>query len=201
MIRLSLIVVVDMDDCIVDFLNPLINTYNNEKNTNIKLTDITEWSLSKYDGMTDIFKRPGFFYNLKPFPDAVNALHDLQERHNHQIIIASNPMGLVHATVDKIKWISRYLPFIPKNNIMLTGRKDLIKGDIIFDDCPEYINGFNKVKMINDRPYNQNTDAHYRIKNNRWLDFYSVVLRLGYAVKNGTDLMDAVEKVKILDIH
>jgi 5'(3')-deoxyribonucleotidase len=153
-------------------LGYLILQYNYKYNKNITMNDITEYSLEPFIGKEgiQIFCESGFFNNLKPFPNAVEVLERLS--HKHEIFIITHPMNGVCA-MDKFTSFNKELSFIPYKNIIMTSRKELINVDLLFDDCPEYLEKCSDkmITVVMDRLYNKNVDANYRIWRNDWLGF------------------------------
>lgn len=150
--------------------------YNYLYNKNISPNEITEWDLSKNMGDKgfEIFKQPGFFLNLKPIPDAIEYLSKLMTDGYDILIVTCPPNGI--SMMDKKKWCEKYLSFIPKENIIMTCRKDLIKADLIFDDSPTNLESFNGIKVCMNRPYNKNAICDYRVDS--WGEFYNLINRL-----------------------
>lgn len=174
---------IDADEVIFDMLGYLFLQYNYKYNTGITMNDITQYNLEPVVGKHGIqmFCESGFFNNLKPFPNAVDVLKRLS--YNHEIFIITHPMNGVCA-MDKYESFSKVLPFIPHKNIIMTSRKELIDIDLLFDDCPRYLENC-KEKMITvvmDRLYNKNVDAKFRIYNNDWFSFEGLIEKL-YGVK------------------
>ena len=168
--------IIDLDEVTVDFLSYLCVRYNYLYNKNIKRDDINKWDLTEFFGIEgkNIFKKPGFFINLKPFPYAIETL--LRLKHDgHDIIVATHPPNGVTA-MEKYDFCKKYLSFIPQENIILIARKSLIKGDLIFDDAPIHLKGFQGIKVCMDRLYNKDANCDYRVSD--WLEFYEVVRNL-----------------------
>lgn len=166
----------DLDEVICAFLERLCLEYNYLYNKNLKSEDIESWDLSTYIGIEGkkIFHKPGFFINLKPFSYAVDTL--LRLKHDgHDILIVTNPPNGVTAA-EKYEWCNKYLSFIPQENIIMTARKDLIKGDLIFDDCPAYLEKFDGISVCMNRSYNKDARCDYRVSG--WLEFYEMIRSL-----------------------
>ncbi len=167
-------ILLDMDETICDFLTPLLKKYNEKYDTNLQHKDITEYNLDKYEGMTDIFYEYGFFIELLPYPNSKMIIKRLINE-GHKIFIVTNAMSNWKIINGKLNWIARYLKFVNKDNIIFTSNKSIIMGDVLFDDAPHYINSFTGIRVINDRPYNQNANEHFRIYDNNWEQFYQTI--------------------------
>ena len=169
--------IIDMDGVLVDLANPLLAIYNREKGTSIKLEDIIQYDLSIYPGMSDIFKRPGFFRKLKPFPGALEALRELHEA-GHEIVIASNHMQIHHIWREKYDWLLDNVKGVTYSPYF-TDRKDNLCGDLILDDCPAYLEAFPGITVCMDCPWNRGVEVDhvdYRVSDMR--EFVELIKRM-----------------------
>lgn len=167
--------VIDMDEVICDFLGELCVRYNLHTGATLSVEQLNQYDLTPFIGEVgkQLFLRPGFFSELKPFPQALKILKKLHLEGN-QIIVATDAKGSIEVASDKKKWVERHIPFLAHENFIVTAEKHFIDADLIFDDSPEVLNKFPGIKVVMDRPYNKEVDA-YRIYNNDWLQFYSLV--------------------------
>jgi len=169
---------IDMDEVLCDFLGELCRQYNHLHGTDIAPADINQYDLRDFIGEEGrcIFLRAGFFDCLEPFPHAIEVIHKLIAD-KHDVIIATNALGHPDVAADKCRWLQRHLPELYPENVIIASRKELIQADLIFDDSPAVLNSFPGIRVIMDRPYNRKVQG-YRIFNNSWPDFYSLVCRL-----------------------
>ncbi len=168
--------ILDMDECICDMLTPLCQEYSRVIDKAFVIDDIVQYDLSIYPGMKELFLRPNFFVNLKPYREALKIIAQFHIEGKHEIFIATDPMGMDFIASEKLIWLHEHLPFLLPKNVFLGHRKDLLKGDLIFDDAPHHINGFDGIKVIMDKPYNQDVVADYRVQD--WKEFYKLVRKL-----------------------
>lgn len=164
---------IDLDEVTVKFLDKLCKLYSQQTKTELKPEQITEWKLNKYPEMVEIFKQPKFFSDLEPYPNAIKIITQLYDE-GHQVFIVTDPMGDKNIVEGKLEWMWNYLPFLMPNNYIMTSQKYLLKGDLILDDSPHHIKSFDGIKVIMDKPYNQNIDG-IRIYNNNWIQFCKLV--------------------------
>lgn len=75
---------------------------------------------------------PGFFINLKPFPDAIDS-YNLLDKYFDVYILSTAPWSNPNALVEKINWVKKYLPNAYKN-VIFSHHKDLNIGDYLIDD-------------------------------------------------------------------
>ena len=146
-------IILDLDETVADMLNPLISMHHDKYNSDIIIDDVTGWDLPH--DMVEIFTKPGFFLHLPPIPGAIDGVAKLLEW-GHDIIIATNHSNIDYIAADKVLWVQRNLPML-STNMMIGARKDVLQGDIIIDDNPDYlINSPCPIKICMDRPWNKN---------------------------------------------
>ena len=156
-------------------VNPLISMHHDKYNSDIIIDDVTGWDLPA--DMVEIFTKPGFFLHLPPIPGAIDGVKKLLEW-GHDIIIATNHSDTDYIAADKVLWVQRNLPMLAAN-MMIGGRKDVLQGDIIIDDNPDYlINSPCRYKICMDRPWNRELDEwqhfnFYRVYN--WQDILNLL--------------------------
>ena len=158
-------IIVDMDEVIVDMMNPLLERYNKLYNSDIVIDDIAQWAIP--DDMVDVYTDGDFFDALPCIDGAVAGVKWLIA-HGHDVIIATNHSRDGVIAGDKVYWINRYLPEL-SDNLMLGARKDILQGDCIIDDNPDYlINSPCRISICMDRPWNQHIrlgrDIDYRVR-------------------------------------
>lgn len=145
-------IICDMDEVLVDFINPLIAEYNRRHQSNLTLEDIKEWKLPP--GMLDIFQHTkGFFVGLSPLPGAIDGIKQLTEW-GHDVIIASAPSYNGEIAKEKLTWIEQWLPN-HTHNVVITHRKEIFEADLIIDDHAHHIENFKRFGFLVDRPWNR----------------------------------------------
>lgn len=77
-----------------------------------------------------------------------------------------------NAMKDKANWVRKHLPFVPRHNLVVTYRKDLVRGDFMFDDAPRNLERCRATRIIMDYPYNRDF-ACYRVLN--WAEFEALM--------------------------
>lgn len=119
----------------------------------------------------EINKEPGFFRNLPAKEGAIEGIRELSHYYDIVFITASEH----YAYVDKYLWIEENLPFLPKPNLILTHRKDLVLGDIFVDDGPHnLLKSPAKMKIVFDHPWNRQLTQFQRVY--QWGDLLDLLL-------------------------
>ena len=174
-----MIIAIDMDETICNFLEYLCIQYNYKYNKDLKPERIDKWSLLSFIGLEgiEIYKQSGFFKNLIPFEYALSTIYRLNQKHT--ILICSDPPNPISAS-DKMEWIEEYMPFLKHNQIVLTAAKEHIRADLLFDDSPIYMERFPGIKVCMARPYNVGC-GDYRVES--WREFEELINRIDNNIK------------------
>ena len=89
---------------------------------------------NEHESVNDI---PNFFRTLKPLNDAVHALNQIIYSKKYDIFILSTaPWSNPSSWTDKRLWIEDYFGSKLNKRLILTHRKDFLKGDFLIDDRP-----------------------------------------------------------------
>ncbi|MDT8394484.1 MAG: hypothetical protein RQ761_11610 [Bacteroidales bacterium] len=107
----------DMDGVLVDFKSGIDQLTPEEK--------------FQYDGRMDAV--PHIFRKMKPLEGAIEAVNVLS-RYFDCYILSTSPWENPTAASDKQNWIKKYFPIIFYKRMILSHRKDLLKGDYLIDD-------------------------------------------------------------------
>lgn len=80
---------------------------------------------------------PGIFSLMDPMPGAVEAVHRLAEKYD-VYILSTAPWKNPSAWADKVAWVQKYFDDVFRKRLILTHRKDFLKGDYLIDDRPNH---------------------------------------------------------------
>ncbi len=158
-----MIILVDMDDTIEQLLEAWVRRANEKYDRNVMLDEITSWNVAApYTGLTrkqiyDVIYEKGFWESVKPMPGAAEALkHFMDEGHEVFIVTATEPEHVE----EKMKGLLfRYFPFLSWSQVIITGRKQMIRGDVLIDDGIHNLEGGEYRKILFTAPHNRNYDA------------------------------------------
>ncbi|HWO97774.1 MAG TPA: 5'(3')-deoxyribonucleotidase [Bacillus sp. (in: firmicutes)] len=162
-----------MDSVICDLMSEWHRRYNRDYNDNLNVDRLKCWNSEKYVmaecGMKiyDYLKEPGLFLGLNPLPNAIEVLERLHTKYDILIVTSS----VSTAFVEKEMWVEKHLPFIGKYNLVFSHRKNMIVGDLLFDDAPHNLTEFastGRVAVAMDYSYNRDINVP-RVKG--WLEF------------------------------
>lgn len=156
-------ILVDMDDTIEQLLKAWVSRANEKYGRNVTLEEITDWNVAvPYRGITreeiyGVIYEPGFWSSVEPMPGAAEALkHFMDEGHDVFIVTATE----IEHVEEKMKGLLfRYFPFISWNQVIITNRKQMIRGDVLIDDGIHNLEGGEYRKILFTAPHNRAYDA------------------------------------------
>jgi 5'(3')-deoxyribonucleotidase len=118
---------IDLDGVIADFISAMHSHPLRE--------------IPPYDEHPDTI--PHIFRNLQPIESAVTAVQKLLNSNKYEIYFLSTaPWNNSSSWTYKLLWLEEQFGDVVNRKLILTHRKDLIKGDILIDDRPN--NGADK---------------------------------------------------------
>lgn len=169
---------VDMDNVLANFTKAFVETCNNIFGTNIEFDDESHnavWGVSGilFPGNTHqenlaiterVFNTPGFWLNMEKTEGATWATQKLQDN-GHDVYIVTMPWPTsISCFIEKYYWIQKNIRISP-SNIIYCKDKQLLRGDIIVDDRPEYLkNNSCDYTIAFDYKYNRDIDVDFRAK-------------------------------------
>lgn len=178
------VVLLDMDDTVVNFLDGLWECNYNLYGEKIKTEEVVDWDLSKFSSrgkaVYDLFKYPGLFRNLSPKEGAYDFVENIDKDYE-LFFVTDSPIGTSHCdfvdsknnrlfsnpTDDKRKWLEEHFPFFDSSKIIICKHKWMIEGDVILDDKLETYLAFkekNRNALLMDAPHNRSFQSIDRVK-------------------------------------
>lgn len=171
-------ILIDMDEVLADTLGYAIEMCNNEHGTNVRAKDLVEWDIAKCvpEGqcIVDYFYEEGFFRDLPLVEGAQKYMYKLhKDGHELLVVTASPPNGVP----DKAEWLEEHFPWFDMSNFVPAIRKDIIYGDIMFDDGVHNLETANvQYPILMDAPHNKHDMRFERVSS--WKAFYECVRRI-----------------------
>ena len=179
-----------MDCIIVDMMPYWISEYSRRSGESLKLKDIDSYWLrsivAQPEIIDDILHEEGFFVDKPAMSGAVRYLQKLMHDDRFEIIILTQPPRRAdHAVKEKRIWMQERFQDYPLANMIFAHRKELIRGDLLFDDCPEHIKNWRKynpkgITASIKYPYNEDIkcDIMFDDRRKAWEEFYNYALSL-----------------------
>lgn len=187
----QLTVLIDMDDTIENLCETWVAYLNETHNTYVALSDIKEWDMTKAFPMltTDEIFKPltdeRLWKRVSPLPGAVkNIKKIIDDGHKVFILTASHP-NTVALKLNNV--LFKYFPYITYKDVIISFKKQLIKGDILIDDAPHNLEDGDYFKLLFDAPHNQsyNESANGIVRVHNWDEIYFAVNYLSKQLEGG----------------
>lgn len=174
-----MVILIDMDNVVADLMAKWLAVYNAEYGDDLKAEQIITWNIENFarkcspKEFHQIVERANFFADLAVYPHAVDVTHRLQHDGHDLWFVTATPYENPTGGFDKQNWVQKHFPHIGRSKVIQTHNKQMVKGDILFDDGPTNLINFHGIKVAMDFPYNENTPVNYRAKD--WLEFEKIV--------------------------
>ena len=158
-----MILLVDMDDTIEQLLEAWVRGVNERYGCSVTYDEITSWDVSAaYPGLTReqvyaIPAEPGFWGKVKPIPGAAESLMRLMDAGHDVFIVTATPPEQVQEKMHDL--LFKYFPFLSWDQVIVTSKKQMIRGDVLIDDGVHNLEGGDYVKILMTAPHNRSYDA------------------------------------------
>lgn len=171
-------IVVDQDQVLCQWVERILEWFNEDKGTKFTINDIKTWNMTdnlgehSKDFLRSCMRYPELYRDLDSVEDAIEGMQFLHEQGHDVIIATAVPKCAGIAYHGKLEWIRRNMPWFDLNNFVAIQRKDLLSGDILLDDGPHNIEAWLKTKrtaVVFDAPWNRKVKCKYRVKS--WQEF------------------------------
>jgi len=162
-------ILVDIDSTLNDLVGFFCNKINEKRNANVTPETLENYDMTPWlePGGWARFLTPGMFLEMEPLKDSKKVLKKMSQ--DHEIIIVSDTGPMFRD--EKKKWLKKHYPFI--KDIIFTGQKSDISGDIIIDDNPIHLMTFQGHKITLTYGYNKNIEKV--IYTNSWKEIEKAV--------------------------
>lgn len=168
----------DLDGVCCNLMKKWLRVYNRDYNDQLTTAAITEWEWQRFvkpecgKRIYRYLNRPGFFADLEPIEGCVQSLDRLSNL-CELVVVTASPKT---AAGDKMRWVERHLPMVPRGNIVVTYRKDLVRGDFMMDDAPKNLRNHPATRILLDYPYNRDFHDCHRVHS--WAEAEALIYRL-----------------------
>ena len=185
-------ILIDMDGImIIDMLQQWLDKYYKLSGDRVNASDVVTWSVDDFierpDLLSKVLEKPLFHKELLPTSSFVSVFKKLMKL-DLDIIVLTQPARRADFSVrDKRDWMKELFPKFELSNMIFAHRKEMIDGDVLFDDNPEHLRKWKKrhpkgITATIEHPYNIDAPVDWRFTNHKkaWKEFYE-------AIKNHTN--------------
>ena len=179
-----MIILVDMDDTIEQLLSALVKRANERFHRSAAVDDISDWSIVcaypeiEKRQILNLMYEPGFWDTVEPVPGAADALRYLMDKGHQVYIVTATEFDHIPEKMERV--LFRYFPFLSLDQVIITGRKQMIRGDVLIDDGIHNLEGGEYRKILFTAPYNKDYDAEANgmILVHGWKEIIEVIDRM-----------------------
>jgi len=177
-------ILVDMDDTMEQLLPAWIRAVNEKYGRNVSCEDILSWDVSAaYPGLTreqvySVTFEPGFWKTIEPMPGAAEALQRLMSAGHEVFVVTATLQDSVSEKMNDL--LFRYFPFLSWDQVIITSRKQMIRGDVLIDDGIHNLEGGEYAKLLMTAPHNRYYDAEANgmIRVHDWAEIEEVITQM-----------------------
>ena len=167
----------DFDDVLNDLSKVWVQELNRRHSTTTDWNDVKAYSLSvsfpelDEDALYKPYLDGTLYLDAHPVKEAQKLVERLGKEHE-LYVCTSNLLGIEQdtlmsylyengacSTVDYLlNFLDAYYPTIPTDHVIITADKSMIKADALIDDNPAHLVHFRGIRILLDKPYNQDID-------------------------------------------
>lgn len=154
----KLTVLVDMDDTIEGLLDAWIDWLNAKYGCSVVRDDITCWDMRKAfpsvdpDAVYAPLEEAEFWDTVRPIPGAADTLQKWIARGHEVYIVTATPYRDIRPKAENC--LFKLFPFLSWENVIVIGKKQLLRGDVLIDDGLHNLEGGAYEKILVTAPYN-----------------------------------------------
>ena len=190
-----MIILVDMDDTIEQLLKAWVEGVNRRYHRSVRYDEVHSWDVSaafpglSWEQVYEIPMEPGFWGTVEPIEGAAEALQRLMAAGQELYIVTATVCESVPEKMNDL--LFRYFPFLSWDQVIITTRKQLIRGDVLIDDGVHNLENGPYHKILMSAPHNRGYDAEANgmIRVENWTQIEDVIRDLA-----ASERKDPIEK-------
>jgi len=175
-------IMVDCDEVLNNLLEHWVGYLNKRHGLNADFQQINRWDLScvfptlTKEEIESPLDEDEFCLSFKVRPYSAEYLKKmLDDGHEVSIVTAHNN----RTVAAKFEWLTANFPFLSRGDIIITTKKQKIRGDVLIDDAVHNLEGGDYFKILfdcpNNRSYNAEENGMVRVYNLK--EAYEVIKR------------------------
>lgn len=162
---MKLKIVFDVDDVIVDFTRMVCLAASQRFGKEFPFEDVswgfTTWEPEETKYAKKLFNDPEFYKKVPIIEGMIPVIKETVKR-GHEVFFCTSVWSDVSTL--RFNFLMEAFPEVSPKNIIITGRKDLVECDILFDDCPtHFINTRARIPVAATSPWNKDINNVIRV--------------------------------------
>jgi 5'-nucleotidase len=161
-------IAVDMDEVLADSLGKQLRLYHQRFGRRVSASELHGLELvdivpqEHQNWVLGILHEPGYFADLDWIEGAQAGIARLCAEHD--VYVASAATEFPNSMVEKLLWVEKHLPQIPRRRVIFGGEKSVLDVDYLIDDTPGHFVGLRGVGLLFDAPHNRGDELGYRVR-------------------------------------
>lgn len=172
----SITIGIDMDQVLAKLNENWLEVIRLKEGEDVKIEEITDWHMAQFFKCGEkIFDHLDYelFRHLPVMENSQEVVKELCEA--YEVYIVTSATFRPEIMVAKWEWLDEHFPFIPKDNVVMCGKKNIINTDILIDDAPHNLEGLKgSTPFLFDQPYNRSENRFIRVKD--WEHIHNILL-------------------------
>lgn len=178
-------ILVDMDDVLDDLLAAWVGWLNRTHGTTVYPDDVDDWDIAKffpYLTRSQVFEPlylDEFWSTVWPRYGAYTAMAAFKKAGDKVYVVTNSHYKTLTAKMENV--LFKYFPLFTWDDVIVTSKKQLLRGDVLIDDNPQNLVGGDYVGILMDMPHNRSFDEveHNNIlRAYNWDDVMSIIKTL-----------------------
>lgn len=156
----------DVDDTLIPFTQAILDECEKKFKHSFPYEEVV-WGFSNYkpeetEFVHQLFRDRDFIGSIPMFDGTIALLNECHER-GHEIFFVTSTYSNVMTT--RALYLFEKIPFIHPRNYIMTGRKDVVKLDMHFDDCMDHIQkSIADIPVLVNTPWNKGIPGYIRVE-------------------------------------
>lgn len=161
-------ILIDCDNVLNNLTEVILELYDRDWNDNLHSNDIVSYHMEKFvkgaakDSFYHYFVNKEVWKKVKPDKEAKKVINQFREK-GYEIYVCTSTEP--ENAYKKSQWCWREFGINPRKEFILTHNKRIIQADYLIDDCIDNF-GYQRNKIILDKPWNRNTDKLFMKNSN-----------------------------------
>ena len=184
----KLTILIDIDDTIENLCEVWCEMLNEKHRTSVNYNDVTEWDIKRFfpelsdDDIYEPLHNTEIWERLKPKAMAPEYVKKLMDDGHDVYLCTTTDYRNVRPKYEAV--VKKHFPFIEWSHVIVAGKKQMIKGDVLIDDGIHNLEGGDYIKILVTAPHNAAYDANANgiIRADGWKEIYQIVC--GFATED-----------------
>lgn len=159
----KLTILVDMDDTIENLTEAWVHYTNERYGTHTVKSDVRNWDVSSafptltHDQVYDLLLEEELYRTSVPLDGAYEYLQRLIADGHEIYIVTCTQYEIMKVKMEEL--LFKFFPFLHWDHVIITARKQMIRGDVLVDDGPHNLVGGDYEKILMSASHNEDFDA------------------------------------------